>query len=104
MFKIFDYFTGKDYTFKVQEKDLMNTLKMLVISSTNTFNWFNSGNKSAKVSNNGIEVVNDKECWMWDIEKQLTNKGWNLLIQQCREKKYKLIIEKEPNVIYVTRD
>ncbi len=103
MFNIFDGLTKKDYHFVVKEFNLIEVIKMMHTAISNQNYIFGLGSSPMTILNNGIEVVENQECYIERLNVNLTTKGWNTLIDLCRKQNYKLVVKNEPNVMYFTK-
>lgn len=94
MIRIFDSFTSKEYDFIVEEKDMVEMMKMIRTS------------KSIGCRTDMIFVGNsksDEESNHWFINTNLTTNQWCEFLKQCEERKYQLVIKDDPNRMYFTK-
>lgn len=95
MLKIFDVFTSQRRYFIVKEDNLIEILKMV--------NEAQSGNPFSKYYNNDMTIGNCRwveEPELWFIHIYLTNNQWNKLLEECKNKNYKLVIKDKENRMY----
>jgi len=94
MLKVFDRLTIKKHCFVVRKEDLIEIMSMIQRSIfTNYFT------ESMAVRNGGKDVETDN----WIINVNLTNLQWKAMLQECKEKKYQLIIKDDPDKKYFTK-
>ena len=92
--KIFDCFTVEERHFIVKEKNLIEVMKMIQLALSN---GYRTGNMS--VGNCGCAEESD----VWFIHVSLTNNKWRMLLKECKDKKYQLVIKEDPNDMYFTK-
>lgn len=94
MFKIFDAFTAKSYQFMVKETSMVEVMNM--IHSAKATNYHADGKY---VGDCGIA----DETNHWFINTNLTSKQWYALLEECKIKKYQLVIKDDPSRMYFTK-
>ena len=91
--EIFDRFTVKERHFIVEEKNMIEVMKMVQSAKSN---GYYTG--AMEVGNCGWA----KEPNAWFIHTNLTKLQWGALLQDCKNKKYQIVI-KEPDNMYFTK-
>lgn len=95
MLKVFDRFTAKRRYFVVKEKNLVEVMKMfdeaMFISYISKFHT-----NDMTVGN--CRLVGEHDAWF--VHVNLTNKQWLVLLKECKEKEYKLVIKDQADKMY----
>lgn len=94
MLKVFDIFTIKRRYFVVEEKNMVEAMRM--IQSALSTGYHKEG---MNVGNCGWA----EEANKWFIHVNLTNNQWQSLLGECKNKKYQLVIKENPNDMYFTK-
>lgn len=94
MIKLFDGLTVKRRYFMVEDGDMIEVLNMIQSAL--------SVSKPVKViSIGGYRSVDERN--LWSVCAVLTSRQWRTLLQECKDKHYKLVIKDIPNRMYFER-
>lgn len=94
MLRIFDVFTSKEYNFIVEEKNVVEMMKMIRAAKTtdcHTDMVFVGESKSGEGSDH------------WFLNTNLTTNQWCTFLEECKSKGYQLVIKDDPNRMYFTK-
>ena len=88
--KLFDRFTVKNRNFVAKESNLIEVMKM-----------FNAALFAGYYR--GGMTVNKGEEHEWLVQVNLSNYQWRALLEECKNKKYQLVIKDNPDKMYFAK-
>lgn len=92
--KLFDSFTSKKHDFMVKEKDMIEVMNMIQLT-------LNTGCRNSSMNIGRCDWGYDSNVWFIHVD--LTDDQWNVLLNECKDKKYQLIVKDNPNEMYFTK-